>query len=382
MVRTISSLQIGLRWSSKVFGGSDRIFTDLAATLPDQGTRFTGVVAGPPELNLETSGLVYSFAPENAVTMSRLRSARQKMIYLLDEQKPDLLASHFALYTIPILDRLSERPFVMHFHGPWALESRVEGASAVAVFAKYRLERAVYARADRAIVLSQAFAALLHEEYGFAEEKISVIPGSVDLDRFAPVHSRAAARDLLQWPNDRPILFSARRLVHRMGLQQLLEALPSIRNRVPDVLLYLAGNGPIRQQLQQRVDSLGLNNNVCFLGFLPDEALPYAYRAADLSVVPTNALEGFGLVAAESLAAGTPAMVTPIGGLPEVVKELSANLIFRSGNPVDLADGLIAALLGHTRLPTEADCRNYAVDKFSRSLMASRVAAVYREQVS
>lgn len=63
MVRTISSLQIGLRWSSKVFGGSDRIFTDLAATLPDQGTRFTGVVAGPPELNLETSGLVYSFAP-------------------------------------------------------------------------------------------------------------------------------------------------------------------------------------------------------------------------------------------------------------------------------------------------------------------------------
>ena len=168
-----------------------------------------------------------------------------------------------------------------------------------------------------------------------------------------------------------------------MGLQQLLEALPSIRNRVPDVLLYLAGNGPIRQELQQRVESLGLNNSVCLLGFLPDEVLPYAYRAADLSVpVPTNALEGFGLVAAESLAAGTPAMVTPIGGLPEVVKELSANLIFRSGNPVDLADGLIAALLGHTRLPTEADCRNYAVDKFSRSLMASRVAAVYREQVS
>ena len=65
------SFQIGLRWSSKVFGGSDRIFTELAATLPDQGTGFTGVVAGPPELNLETSGLVYSFAPESAGTMSR-----------------------------------------------------------------------------------------------------------------------------------------------------------------------------------------------------------------------------------------------------------------------------------------------------------------------
>jgi glycosyltransferase involved in cell wall biosynthesis len=381
MVRTISSFQIGQRWSSKVFGGSDRVFTDLAATLPGQGIGFTGVVTGPSDLNLETDGLVYSFAPESAGTMARLRSARKKMICLLAEKKPDLLASHFAFYTVPILDRLSERPFIMHFHGPWAMESRVEGATALAVFPKYRLERAVYDRADHAIVLSQAFAALLHKEYGFAEEKISIIPGSVDLDRFAPVHSRAAARDLLQWPKDRPILFSARRLVRRMGLQQLLQALPSIRSRVPDVLLYLAGNGPIRHQLQQTVDSLDLKENVRFLGFLPDAALPHAYRAADLSVVPTNALEGFGLVAAESLAAGTPAMVTPIGGLPEVVKELSENLIFRSGDPVELADGLIAALLGHTRLPTETDCRHYAVERFSRSLMASRVAAVYREQV-
>jgi len=313
--------------------------------------------------------------------MARLRGARKTISRLLDEQKPDLLASHFALYTVPILDRLSDRPFIMHFHGPWALESSREGAGPMVAFAKRRLERTVYRRADRAIVLSQAFAILLHREYGISIDRIRIVPGAVDLDRFAPLHNRSTARQLLGWPMDRPILLSVRRLVKRMGLEHLITALASVRKRVPEVLLYVGGTGPIRPLLEQQAKVLGLEENVKFLGFLSEDLLPLTYRAADLSVVPTANLEGFGLVAAESLAAGTAAMVTPIGGLPEVVKGLSEDLIFRSPAPEDLAEGLTAALLGQTRLPTEAECRLHAVKNFSRELMASRVAAVYRELV-
>jgi glycosyltransferase involved in cell wall biosynthesis len=106
-----------------------------------------------------------------------------------------------------------------------------------------------------------------------------------------------------------------------------------------------------------------------------------AYRAANINVLPTDMLEGFGLSAAEALAAGTPSMVTPVGGLPEVVSGLSSDLIFRSGSSEDLADGLIAALHGGIRLPDSKACRSYAATRFDPLLSARHIADVYREVV-
>jgi glycosyltransferase involved in cell wall biosynthesis len=374
-----SSLHIGVRWSSNQAGGADRVFGDLSESLPSAGVAFTGAVAGPSDLGQRTNGLIYSFAEEEACTITRLRGARTNLGAMLAQQNPDILASHFALYTFPIIEKLRQRPFVMHFHGPWALESKAEGAGTVATSGMRWIERSVYQRADLAIVLSQAFAELLHREYGIPLERIRVVPGAVDLDRFTIETSKTAARQQLGWPNDRPILLSVRRLVRRMGLGQLVGALSIVKQHVPEVLCLLAGTGPMLAELKERVDQLQLNDTVRFLGFLPDEVLPFAYRAADISVVPTVALEGFGLVAAESLAAGTPAMVTPVGGLSSVVHDLSSNLIFESDRPEHIAARLTQALLGTISIPSDVDCRSYAAQRFSRSLMASRVANVYAE---
>jgi glycosyltransferase involved in cell wall biosynthesis len=103
------------------------------------------------------------------------------------------------------------------------------------------------------------------------------------------------------------------------------------------------------------------------------------YRAADFNVVPTLALEGFGLTAVEALAAGTPSLVTPIGGLPETVRPLSPSLVFRSAEAADMAEGILGALSGSASIPTKEQCQRYAREHFSAELMAQRVAAVYRE---
>jgi len=376
---TIKTLQIGLGWSSSASGGADRVFADLAASLPQEQVRFAGAVVGPADLSTATNGLIHSFAAEQTSTLTRLRGARTRIGQLIDRERPDLLASHFALYTFPLLDKLARQPFVMHFHGPWARESSEEGASRLYAFAKQTLERSVYRRAQRLIVLSHAFAKLLNETYGVPADLVRIVPGAVDLDRFHVTQSRVQARASLGWPTDRPTLFSVRRLVHRTGVRQLLAAMPLIRQRVPEVLLCIGGTGPLRPLLEQAVSELGIEDSVRFLGFVADEDLPLAYRAADISVVPTVSLEGFGLVAAESLACGTPTMVTPVAGLPEVVTGLTNDLIFPSGSPEDMAASLTGALLGKIKLPSEFACRSHATVNFSRSLMASRVAAVYRE---
>lgn len=164
-----------------------------------------------------------------------------------------------------------------------------------------------------------------------------------------------------------------------MGLDRLIAAMPEVVRAVPDVLLLIAGRGRQEAALRAQVAALGLAAHVRLLGFLPDRDLPLAYRAAEINVVPTLAMEGFGLTAAEAMAAGTPSMVAPVGALPEVVGALSPELIFRGNTPADIAAGLIGALRGAPALPEAAACRAYARARFGTARAAAAVAAVYRE---
>ncbi|GAC1598830.1 MAG: hypothetical protein NVS3B28_30790 [Candidatus Velthaea sp.] len=146
---------------------------------------------------------------------------------------------------------------------------------------------------------------------------------------------------------------------------------------MPGLFVAIVGTGPLRSELEQRVRTLGLDDAVCFTGQL-DDTLPLAYRAADVSIVPSVELEGFGLSVVESLACGTPALVTPVTGLPEVVRALDERLILGGKDPADLARGLSDALSNPQRLPSEAECLAY-VQRFAWPRIAERVRSVYEE---
>ncbi len=376
--RPLKSLQIGMRWLDSGSGGLDRVYFDLVNALPGQGIAVRGLVGQPDDVAVRTRGRVTPLAPGSTGLVSRLRIGRRTIGALCRSGNLDLVASHFALPLAPALDRLRDLPFIVHFHGPWAAESAAEGQGPLAVGAKKLLETRVYQRADRLIVLSRAFADLLTRDYGIAPELISIVPGGVDIARFGLDVSRTGARLQLGWPTDRPILLAVRRLAQRMGLDQLIAAMATIVKVEPTALLFIAGRGKIEGMLRAQVEALGLCNHVRFLGFLPEAHLPLAYRAADINVVPTTTLEGFGLTAAEALAAGTPSMVTPVGGLPEIVAGLSADLVFGAATVQDIAVGLSAALRGSLNIPNAEACRAYASGRFSVELAAARTATVYR----
>jgi glycosyltransferase involved in cell wall biosynthesis len=377
--RLIRSFQVGISWATEGAGGSGRVYADLARYLPGAGVEFRGAVSAPTDVAQQTGGAIRCFVPPEAGFVGKLRGARAAIAAEITERKPDLVASHFALFVAPALDLLKKQPHVVHFHGPWSAESAEEGASKISVALKHAVEGSVYRRGDRVIVLSRAFATVAQQRYGVKPERIRMVPGAVDLERFGVAVSKTAAREALGWPSDRRILVTVRRLVNRMGLGNLVDAMKLVVAREPDTLLYIAGKGRLKAQLETQIAAYGLTDHVKLLGFVADAQLPLTYRAADINVVPTLSLEGFGLVAAEALAAGTPSMVTPVGGLPEVVSGLSTDLVFASALPGEMAAGLIAALAGTTKLPTEAECRGYAQRQFSAELMAARTAEVYCE---
>jgi glycosyltransferase involved in cell wall biosynthesis len=204
-----------------------------------------------------------------------------------------------------------------------------------------------------------------------------VIPGGVDCARFAISASRTEARARLGWPVDRPIVLAVRRLTHRMGLSQLIDAAGLLRQRVPNVRVVVAGAGPLAEELRTQIRRAGLEDTCHLAGFISEDDLPFAYRAADLTVVPSVALEGYGLIVPESLAAGTPALVTPVGGLPETVEGLSPNLVLAEATAPAIAAGIGDALTGAMPLPSEDACRGFARRHNDWAVVVDQIVRVY-----
>lgn len=378
---SLHTLQIGMGWFPEQAGGLNRVYYNLIRSLPSAGVGVQGLVAGSSDLAKQTDGQVASFAPGAAPLLMRWRKARHGALEMLATHKTSLVAAHFALYAAPLGRHLRDRPLVVHFHGPWAEEGTIEGNSYLKTRFKRFVEQRVYRQAQQFIVLSQAFQDVLHRTYGVSLEHIHIVPGGVEVQRFAPDRSVAEARDHLGWPRNRPLVLTVRRLQHRMGLNNLIAALSIVRQQMPDALLLIAGQGPLAPALQARIDTLDLHNHVRLTGFLPDIDLPLAYRAADLTIVPTRAFEGFGLTTIESLAAGTPVLVTPVGGLPEAVSGLSPNLVLRGSDTASLADGLVRALRGSLPLPDETTCRTYAQTHYAWPVIARRIRAIYEQSL-
>jgi glycosyltransferase involved in cell wall biosynthesis len=380
-IATMRTLQTGDDWIEEKEGGLARYYFELLRHLPATGTTTHGLVVGSSRIAESTGGEVVAFARPNDSMLERLRSARKAALAQIDRGQIDLIAAHFALYALPIVDRLRKVPTVVHFHGPWAGESGVEGAAKLNARFKQAVENVVYSRAKRFIVLSRSFQQELVRRYGVAEELIRIVPGGIDIERFNMTLGRAEARQRLGWPNDRPILLTIRRQVRRMGLEDLIRAAKLLVQQQPDLLLLLGGSGPISGELKSLIAELGLEDSVRLLGRIGNADLTTAYRAADMTIVPSQSLEGFGLITLESLAAGTPVYVTPVGGLPEIVQPFAPECVFSGTSSAEIASVLGEVLRGARPVPTEEACRAYAANGYSWPHIAEQVRHVYDEAI-
>ncbi|HZB72728.1 MAG TPA: glycosyltransferase family 4 protein [Acidimicrobiales bacterium] len=376
--RRVRPLLVGMGWFPDQPGGLNRFLRGLLEALRTDGVEARAAVVGPaadgpPHLQARARHRSPAILRASSLGRSGRKAAPDV----------DVVDAHFAPYTIPVLlgsRRLRHLPLVVHFHGPWADEVRADGEGREWVIdVKRAVERAVYRRAQQAVVLTAAFKRILVETYGMSPWNVHVVPPGVDLERFRP-GDRLAARRQLGVDTGAWVALSVRRLVPRMGLETLVEAWAKLREEDPGAVLLIAGDGPSRPTLEYRVHELGLGSAVRFLGPVSDEELEAAYRAADVSVVPSLALEGFGLIVLESLATGTPVIATDVGGLPEALAGLDASLVVPPDDPSALADRLLAARRGERPLPSPERCRRHA-ETFSWERSGRRTMEIYARAV-
>lgn len=382
----------GMGWIDHTPGGLNRYFADYLQAMTGLGHSVRGFMHAGGEHTTAPSYIGDVLGkPEKLGTFARSRAFRCAFRQEIKRETPDVYNPHFALYASLITRNLLPRsvPFVTHFHGPWAQESRVEdeggGAHKLKQAALYQAKKSIeqfsYRRSDHFIVLSQYFKDILRDDYGVADSNIHIIPGGVQSERFKPAADRAQARASLGLQQEQKVLFCARRLVQRMGIDQLIRAMEKAVKEQPDIVLYIAGNGAMRLELEQLVDKLGLRSFVCLLGRISNEDLVRWYQAADLSIVPTRTLEGFGLVTVESLACGTPVLGTPYGGTKEILEQLSENLLFRDGSPEAIAEKIVSVVSGETPIPSRQACYDHVLEHYTWERAARSVTSVFEQAI-
>lgn len=372
-------LQVGTSWFLEDAGGLARVYYGCVQNLPRVDVEVAGLVTGSELVTQTSNGQVQTFARTDDSLWQRSLGLRKSLKQLLKHGAYDLVAVHFALYALPALDCFGDIPLVIHFHGPWALESKAEGAGRISVWGKWLVEKIVYSRAKGFIVLSEAFRQILHQTYGVPLHRIFIVGGGINTEEFLVQQSVAESRSQLGWAQDRRIILSVRRLVQRMGLENLIMAIAQVRQVVPDVLLLIAGKGAIADNLRSLIRQMDLENHVQLLGFVADQDLAITYHAAEFTIVPSVSLEGFGLTVIESLASGTPVLGTPIGGIPEILRPLSENLVLEGSSVEQLAKGLIEALVGQRQMPSAAACQNYVKRNYDWQAIAAQMRSVYEQ---
>ena len=261
--------------------------------------------------------------------------------------------------------RMWNVPMLYHFHSAWydeeqvnrrerlLLEGRAGPGAELLFLLRLKLIRLMewtcYCAARRILVLSRYSQERLGEYFPLGKDKVQVLPGGVDTGEFHPVTdsaSRDALRARLGFPVDRPVLLTVRRLRARMGIETLIEAAKLLTTAQPEAefLIVIAGRGPLAPRLEQLVRDLGVQDRVRLAGFVPQETLPLYYQAADLFVLPTESIEGFGMATLEALASGIPVMGTPVGGTVEILQSIDDRLLFKSTEARAIADGLAGFL--------------------------------------
>lgn len=369
-------------WYHDMIGGAFRLATEFAEHLAESGHRVSYVCCATDstrETNTTEQGVdIYRYVPPapQANGLKKLwyhiRRTEELCRRVHSECPIDAVSNHSPLQGLGAAQAFSDPRIFINYtvHSPFddellsntgpsgpSVMQRVAGAAARWV------DRRNVRLADRMQTDSQYTLDNFRRKFGsMVERKGIVAPGWVESDVFKPAASRSNLRDDLgdDWRTDAPLFFTLRRLESRMGLDNLVEACTILKKEGLRFRMLIGGGGSMKETLQTMIDSGGLSEDVRLIGRLPEEQLAPAYAAADCFVLPTKALECFGLIVLEAFACNTPVIASEAAAIPELAARQGSEWMFEPGHTTQLAERLRAFVTG--RLQPSTNLREFALE--------------------
>lgn len=299
----------------------------------------------------------------------------RKLLRDIDNRFGDVVfVAHYLPTIFLSLPFLFRSHSVFHFHGCAFLEAQIEGKNKLYVHLLKHIERLIYPRFQKIIVLSEYSKRLLTEHFKVNPERVIVVPYSFNSDLLnisAISHQKAA----LLTPTFR--ISCVRRLYKRMGIIHLLEAVKSLLEAGYALELFIIGDGALFNSFNTYIEQHYLQGRVFLLGKVSDELLHEYLASSHLTVVPSIDLEGFGIAIIESLQRGTPCLGTPVGGIPEILHKIDSRLLIAENSPDGIRAKLKYYLDSPASLPSPTELLTRTKAAFAYEVNYPRLLTVY-----
>jgi len=393
-------------------GGTYTYLYELGRRLAERGHEIVVVASrddGPAKPPHDFAGMrIHEYTVNKIhplVSMSQhLRTARRLFEELAAERPVDILSVQDLPIGVSVTRSHAGRSVcqIPTFHAPTFLEFRfdtewkvksersplrraaIRSTEPIYETWQRRFETAPLEAAESIVVLSEYSRSHIERYFPTVDlAKVQIIPGGVDTERFRPPDDRNAVRAALGIPNDAVHLLTVRKLVPRMGLENLVRAMKTVveneAGRGLPIRLSICGSGRLGPTLSELARESGLESVVSLEGRVTDDDLVRYYQATDLFVLPTVAMEGFGIVTVEALSTNTPVVGTPAGATPEILSAVDARLLTRDTSTEAIADAIVSWLTWRAEDRGTTRYRDEVLAKYSWERVTDLVEASYAE---
>ena len=324
-------------------------------------------LSGPKQLNCDVleedaDGLHFYRTPKPTGLLARLPGGdpfavmgaiEKRLTQLARELNPDVIHAHSpVLNAVPAI-RVGRKlgiPVVYEIRAFWE-DAAVDHGSTKEGSLRYRLTRALETwavkRADAVTVICEGLRRDLIAR-GIEPGKITVIPNAVEVDQFSVGGTAEAELKMKLGLGGSRVLGFIGSFYAYEGLDLLIAALPTILKQIPDVKILLVGGGPQDAALKQQVMALDLKDRIVFAGRVPHDQVNRYYDLVDVLVYPRHPMRLTELVTPlkplEAMAQGRLMVASDVGGHKELIQDGKTGVLFRAGNPGDLASKVVALL--------------------------------------
>jgi len=320
-------LMLSWEYPPRLVGGLARHLSELSLALARRDVRVTVVTAAfgeapafeelTPNLRVVRTALGGVWGSDFQYDIMHLNFALAAEALALHPTTPyDVVHAHdwLAAYAGETVRRATGRPLVSTIHATEIGRNNSLHTQQQQYISQ--IEWWLTYQSSRVVCCSTYMSEHLQAVFSTPRDKIRVVNNGVDWQRYETEPSIEVRRRFAH--DDEKIVFFVGRLVREKGVQILIEAAAKVVHYHPKTRFVIAGGGDSSAH-KRRVWDLGIADRFHFLGFVADDELPQLYKVADVAAVPSLS-EPFGIVALEALAAGTPVVVSDVGGLSSIIR--------------------------------------------------------------
>ncbi len=313
-------------------------------------------------------------------TLARLRE-------VIPTIRPDILHAHSPSLNgmaAVMAGREFDIPVVYEIRAFWE-DAAVDHGTSREGGLRYRLTRAmethVVNRADAVTTICEGLRRDLITR-GVPERKITVIPNAVDIEHFRMDGEKDESLSESLGLQGKTVLGFIGSFYAYEGLPLLVESLPAILAEAPDTRLLLVGGGPQEAQVKQRVEQLGLQDNVVFTGRVPHAEVSRYYNLVDIFVYPRLTMRLTDLVTPlkplEAMAQGKLVLASDVGGHKELIRDGGNGVLFTAGSSGALAKAALEMMAHRERWSAfRTEGRRYVEEERNWPTSVANYEAVY-----